>query len=153
LGDPGNFLKVKKIHNHNTMNKKKVSNMIKKVTILLALSMIYHHGISQHCSDTCSDKKQGKKEASCSKKEQKCSQGLGDSAEGQIQSCSFSQCLICPGHNCSACPACAQKEKRCQEGICITDLNGDEQITVLDLLIFLEEFEKKKQEPKACCNQ
>jgi hypothetical protein len=139
------------------MIKKKVSNMIKKASILLVISMIYFQGISQNCSDPCSEKNRDKKEVTCSKKDDACHLESKNSKEVHPQSCSFSRCLVCPdcisSSDCSGCPKCIPQECSGPAGFCSSDLDGDGQITVLDFLIFLEEFGKAKEEPKPCCRQ
>lgn len=130
---------------------KKVSAMIKKLSITLLLSLFCSVGFSQTCKDACSNSEGGKKEKS--RKERKCE----NSSCGQIQSCDFSggqeqhpksQC-----HQTVSIPVCFLDTSKCNAQDCCGDLDNDGNVTVSDLLIFLNNYPPKGEESKRCCKR
>lgn len=130
---------------------KKVSVMIKKLSITLLLSLFCSVGFSQTCKDACSNSEGGKKEKS--RKERKCE----NSSCGQIQSCDFSggqeqhpksQC-----HQTVSIPVCFLDTSKCNAQDCCGDLDNDGNVTVSDLLIFLNNYPPKGEKSKRCCKR
>lgn len=134
---------------------KKVSVMIKKLSITLLLSLFCSVGFSQTCKDACSNSEGGKKEKS--RKERKCENSASNSSCGQIQSCDFSggqeqhpksQC-----HQTVSIPVCFLDTSKCNAQDCCGDLDNDGNVTVSDLLIFLNNYPPKGEESKRCCKR
>lgn len=134
---------------------KKVSVMIKKLSITLILSLFFSVGFSQTCKDACSHSEEGKKEKP--KKERKCENSASNSKCGQIQSCNFSdghehhpksQC-----HQTVSIPVCFLDTSKCNAQDCCGDLDSDGKVTVSDLLIFLNNYPSKGEESKRCCER